>query len=716
MANTFQGSQGKSFDLSHSPQEKNVLQIGWQRKGYVLLGILAGLALGAVAFVLIPPSYESKAQLLVIRKWPDPVTGVDHRRLDEDYLATHQALLRSPMLVDRAARKGTVAELACFAQAKEDQAEAVLAAFSVTRSKALGRASDNVLSLAFQAPEPEQSAAALEAIIESYRDFLDETYRNTSQVTLKLIAQAKDEVHKEVTAREAAYLQFRKEAPLLWKGKDNTTLRQERLASIENKRATVMIRKVELEGQLAAIDSSFKKGGDRDALIGMIAFWASQTEVNKTGHLTLQEQLYPLLMEEQKVLQVHGTKSAEAEAIRKRIEITQTFLANPTVPWRPGVESTKESVPAPDPIEAYRRSCQQQLEHCKATEELLGDLFQKEHKSARELTSFELEDEGYRSEIERGKKLHESLIKQLAQIDLVKDMGGYEAQVISPPAAGKMVRPKALLVFPVAAFMGILAGLGLAFLAEIKDKSFRTPDEVRGSLGLPVVGHIPYFKAARRPRSNGAADGAALDRMLCVHHDPASPQAEAIREVRAVLHFGAQGHGCKVVQVTSPAEGEGKTVLAANLAVSLAQAGKRVLLIDADLRTPRLHHVFGLRADAGLGDALAGQAEASRLIQPSGIPGLSVLPCGAIPANAADLLMSPRLDEILRGVREQYDFVLVDSSALLTASDPRLVAQCVDGILLNVRLASNSRPAAERARELLETHKVPVIGVVGVAH
>jgi capsular exopolysaccharide synthesis family protein len=204
----------------------------------------------------------------------------------------------------------------------------------------------------------------------------------------------------------------------------------------------------------------------------------------------------------------------------------------------------------------------------------------------------------------------------------------------------------------------------------------------------------------------------ALDPLLCAYGRPGSAEAEAYRGVRTALYFGIGGDGCKVVQITSPDEGDGKTLLAANLAVTIAGSGKRVVLVDADLRRPCLHRLFGLPAESGLASVLAGEAEIPGAVRPSGVPGLWVLPCGPRPPNPAELLTSPRLPELLASLRERFDFVLLDTSALLAVSDPGAVAPRADGVLLVVRVGKNNRPQAERAREMLSALQATVAGVV----
>src|SRR5262249_50834335 len=147
-------------------------------------------------------------------------------------------------------------------------------------------------------------------------------------------------------------------------------------------------------------------------------------------------------------------------------------------------------------------------------------------------------------------------------------------------------------------FLGLLAGVGLGYLAESSDKSFRTPQEIRRRLGLPVVGHIPTLVGDAEAARKVQAGQDVLDPLLCSHYRPKSVEAEAYRAVRTSLYFSTQGEGHKVIQVTSPDMGDGKSTLIANLAISIAQSGKKVLLIDGDCRRPRLHKIFALPAPA----------------------------------------------------------------------------------------------------------------------
>jgi capsular exopolysaccharide synthesis family protein len=168
------------------------------------------------------------------------------------------------------------------------------------------------------------------------------------------------------------------------------------------------------------------------------------------------------------------------------------------------------------------------------------------------------------------------------------------------------------------------------------------------------------------------------------------------------------------MQFTSPCKGEGKTTLATNVAISLAHSGKKVLLIDADFRRPRLHEVWGLPNEVGFTSVLSGQATPPEAIQPTDLPSLSVLPSGPLPISPSELLSSGKVQEQLASLRAAYDFILVDTPPLLSVSDPTVVAPFVDAIVLTLGVDKQSRPNAQRAQTLLNSLGLDrkVLGVV----
>ena len=207
--------------------------------------------------------------------------------------------------------------------------------------------------------------------------------------------------------------------------------------------------------------------------------------------------------------------------------------------------------------------------------------------------------------------------------------------------------------------LGALLGLIMITLAEWSDKSFRSPAEIRQRLGLAVIGHIPHIR--NLPATNPDVP-AELDPVLVTALRPRSTESEAYRGLRTQLYFSTQGRGHQVIQVTSPTPGDGKSTIAGNLAISIAQSGKKTVLIDCDFRKPRIHKMFAVASsDAGLASVVAGVGTIAEAVIASGVPNLDLLTCGPRPANPAELLTSPQFHDTLTKLRELYEFVIIDT-------------------------------------------------------
>jgi succinoglycan biosynthesis transport protein ExoP len=706
--------QGKAAHASSAGL--SLVSVVWRHKSLVCLGLVVGLGLAALYYFQAPPSFESKAKVLVVQRRPDSVTGIDTRRLSlgEDYASAHQEIVKSPSIIEKAIAKHHLETLTAFTpEEKENLTEAIGKRLTVKAGKTPTGAGNNILDLACQIRVPEEASLLLGSLLDSYRDFLDETYRAQSEDTLDRVKKTRDDLERELAQKKAAYREFRLKSPLITTSKEpSSRFRYDGLQTIQAKRAAVQLRRAELQSQLTAVEKARQEGLDPAAILGMIADQVNdRTEPEsprRTTGVLVQEQLMLFLAEEQKLLSTYGPDHPEVQSIRKKIDIAREMATRPSAAWRKPAPADGKG-PRTDAVEEHVRFLKQRLQQVEDTDRLLAELYEKEYKAAKELSNCEVEDELQHDDIERTQKIYDTLVTRLQDVRLVRDVGGYDAKIIASPSAPKKVWPLGIVVFPAGLLLGVVLGWGLASLADATEKSLRTVEDVRRCLGLPVVGSVPPL--SRGPVRPAAQGTPVLHPLLCTYHRSRSAEAEAFRAVRTALYFSSAGEH-KVLQITSPGIGEGKSLLAANLAVSIAQSGKRVLLIDADMRKPRVHQLFGVTAERGLSSVLRGEADLPEAVQEGPAPGLWLLPCGPVPSNPSELLSAPRFEELLNLLRDQYDFVLLDTPPLLSVTDPGAVAPRVDGVLLTVRLARKGRLAAERAKEVLGTLGANVVGVV----
>jgi capsular exopolysaccharide synthesis family protein len=201
--------------------------------------------------------------------------------------------------------------------------------------------------------------------------------------------------------------------------------------------------------------------------------------------------------------------------------------------------------------------------------------------------------------------------------------------------------------------------------------------------------------------------------MLCTYYEPRSLSAESFRTLRTALYFNSLGESSRVTQVTGAGAEDGASTVAANLAISLAQTGKRVLLIDADLRKQRQHQMFGIACpETGLAAIIASDVEPGDAICQTAVDNLWLLPAGPLPEGPCELFTSPRFGELINLVRDSYDHVLIDTEPLLVASDPCVIASQTDGVVLTLRLTRDSRQRAKRAKQMLDRLDASMLGIV----
>lgn len=703
-----------------APAEKwaylDLLGLVQRRKGRIALGVFAGVALAAAACAVIGPWYEASARLLVIRKRLDttPLSGAPQGHLPEDYLSTHILIITSPKIVGRAIENGDLAKLAGLGD-KEEPARAILDSLQVTRDppKPGVVPSNEILNLSFRGRFRDDCGRVLESIITSYQEFLQEAYRNRSAEALELIRRAKDEGQKDLEVKQAAYRAFLQKSPQFVKGKDGKSPQEERLLEIDARLAAGRVRRAEVESALAAVDKVRRGKGTDGEMLQVLAAVRSDREAPAPAFLrhaetrvargipqgTLGEELAQLQLQEGKLLEEWGADHPEVRSTRARIEHLRSLLVpmarTPGMPPRGGAREREL-------VAVKLELLKQDLNEAKRAEKVFEELFEHEQGEAKAAALLAIEDGFHRKRIEQAEVLYDSIIKQLKEIDATRDYGSFDTYVLAAPQRGRWVIKKVLLVFGLGLLGGLLAGLAWAGLSELTDTSLRRPEEVGSLFNVPVLGNIPVATAARE----------TADPILSACCRPDSSAAEAYRGVRTALYVRTRTEGGKVIQVTSPDPGDGKTTVAANLAASVALSGRKVLLIDADFRSPRLEKAYGMSAEVGLSSLLRGTAVTAEAVRRTEVEGLSILASGSVPPNPAEVLASPHLRALFREVAAAYDFVFVDTPPLLAVTDAMVVAAEADAVLLTVPLAKNGRPRAKRAKEILETAGARVLGVV----
>ncbi len=698
-----------------------VLTILWRRKALVSFGLVVGLVVGILVYAQRPPVYQTTAQVMVIKKRGDPlpIAGGDPRlSYVEDYVSSHLVVIRSSVIVERAIKKRNLQNLRSFA-GQGDPTGAILASLVAARDgKDSTSGPNNIINLSYRGPVADECPMVLNAVIESYQNFLNEAYHNVSDETLNTIRAERDRLKREYEEAKKDYKTFRDQVPsLVFKGSDGINVNRKAVNDLEADLTLLKARKTKVQGELATIDRALKAGEGRERVLALVVPMPTEPRIQVVSDFpTVRERLMVVQAEKEKLMQGrgYGEGHPDVKALNSQIQRFENYLQE--------MESLQKqrNVPSADRIErAFPDPLEREISLRKFELDTIETVEKEKIKQLAYVKDEAIKMDTYeRNEAEKREK-EASTLKQLDltttrlhEMDRVREAGGFDAQILGRPGPGGKASPNLYQFLLGGCLVGLLAGLGMAYLMEAADKSFRTPEEIRRQLGLPVVGHIPLLTPDEEAAGKIAAGQLVPDPLLCCYYRPRSVEAEAYRAVRTALYFSVDGEGHKVIQITSPNQSDGKSTLASNLAIAIAQSGKKVLLVDADCRRPRQHKVLGLSASIGLASVLTGQVDLEAAILATAVEGLSLLPCGPLPPNPAELLTSPRFPELLAELRQRYDFVLVDTPPLLAVTDPCVVAARVDGVLLTIRMSRKARPNAMRAREILATLGAKILGVV----
>ena len=301
---------------------------------------------------------------------------------------------------------------------------------------------------------------------------------------------------------------------------------------------------------------------------------------------------------------------------------------------------------------------------------------------------------------EANRQMFEALLKRTQETGISEELKAGNIRVVDQAETPRApVSPNTFNNLLIALLGGLGLAVGLAFAFEYGDDRIKNPDELKKSLGLPFLGMVPalFDKSITNPLITGGAPNLFN---------------ESIRSIRTNVLFSSADEGSRLVVVTSSAPGEGKTAVSTNLSLALAQAGHRVLLIDGDMRKPRVHEVFAQTLAPGLSNLLVGDKQLSDTIRESPQQGLWLMPAGTFPPNPAELLGSKKFRDLTAYLQQHFDWVIIDTPPVMAVTDASITANLAHGVLFVVGAEMTSKRVAQRAVEQLEMSQAKFLGVV----
>lgn len=328
---------------------------------------------------------------------------------------------------------------------------------------------------------------------------------------------------------------------------------------------------------------------------------------------------------------------------------------------------------------------------------------ERREKDALELSKMKVQYDVLTRKAQKNKVLFDYVLERVKETDIIgKDKSQNISVVDTAIVPLKPIKPRWMLTLFVGVVGGLAVAFGLAFFVNYLDDSIKSQDDVETYLKLGFLGYVPNIKT-----------NSVVERDLQAHLHPQSSAAEGFRTVRAAIALSPKAESFQCVAVTSTIPSEGKSLVASNLAIVLAQTGLKTLLVDADLRRPSVHKSFQLQSPVGLSSYLNEKvSRIDELVHASEVPNLDVICCGAIPASPAELLSSKRMAEFLREVRQRYERVILDCPPVSAVSDPLLVASQADGVIFVMKFNKIRREHARKSVQRIQDAGIRILGAV----
>ncbi|MFH0813616.1 MAG: polysaccharide biosynthesis tyrosine autokinase, partial [Pseudomonadota bacterium] len=398
---------------------------------------------------------------------------------------------------------------------------------------------------------------------------------------------------------------------------------------------------------------------------------------------------------------IQELKARHIELTGKYDKLSQKYGAEHPIMVRLSSEINTVKNKTSQEIRKIAQSIEIEYRIAAAKETSILEAMEEKKKEALELNQKQIQYNVLKREVETNRSLYESLLKRVKETSISEGLEATNIMVADPARVpDHPVKPRKAMNILLSIIVGLTLGVGLAFFFEYLDNTIKSPEEVTRYLKIPFLGVVGRFK--KDSDTSGKAE-------LIAHFQPKSNFSEAFRTIRTNLLFSSPDNEKRVLLITSVLPLEGKTFLAANLAITFAQIGKKVLLIDADLRKPRIHTIFNLERSSGLSELLVGKESTIHSVD---IPELKVITAGTIPPNPAELLGSKKMKDLIEKAKDKFDAIVIDSPPLLSVTDAVEIATLSDGVIVIVRAESTPRPAIQRGIQHLTDVDAKVIGCV----
>ena len=532
--------------------------------------------------------------------------------------------------------------------------------------------------------KPQRAALIANTVADTYIEYNLDYKLEGARSAMAWLAEQESELKRQLEHSELRLYQYKKDRNLLAVSLDDKqSMLSQNLANVNAKLTELHIKLLEMDAKRKMIESARDNIADKETL----------PEIREKGAIEKLHDSYVQLSKEYADLSSrYGPSYPKMKSLKGEMDTI-----------RSAYEQEVDGV-----LATFQKSYRELLDN----ERSLKQLMEQQKKEAIELSKIEVEYKPLQRSAEQEDKMYGIIAARQKEIDITGPMKANNVRVLERAVVPNIpVRPKPVQNLLLGLMIGLGTGIGLAFAIEALDNTLKTQQDVEQFLGTPVLGLVPIIGAAPRAEALQQNDN-LRERDLGVFLDPKSVAAECCRSIRTNILFMSPDRPLRIMVITSPSPQEGKTTTAINLGVTMAEAGSRVLIVDTDMRRPRLHRSFGVPNQTGISTVIVGKATLEEAIKHTDVPNLDVLPCGPVPPNPSELLHTDRFGVVLADMARLYDRIILDSPPTSAVTDPAVLGNLADGVVLIIKAGETTREAAMHARRQLATAKARLFGVV----
>jgi succinoglycan biosynthesis transport protein ExoP len=664
-------------DETRGSELREYLRI-FDRRKWIILVTFALIVSGGVAWTHFQtPVYEARISVLIKERQYGRGTPLEEAaalgRVEAPVnIATEIQIMRSPGLAAKAAEHFEEAATPRLVQTVD---------IRVPKGT-------NIAEISATSPEPQAARDYVQALAQAYRDYTLERNQAEAERARSFVEGRIAVVGRQLQEAEDRLEEFRSQHGIAAANEATTqlTARIEALAE-QHRRAGA---------EVAALSAQ------RKALSSRLAEEPSETVTETVGAnpalVQLQQERIELENSRAELLATHEPTSRRVAQIDRQIEAIDERIAEEED--REVTEEVRATNPVHQDLTRELATTASAVDAAAAREQALGGTLREEEARLAQMPAIEVELARLQREVQAQEGTYSTLLATLEDLKIAEASKLPSADLISSevPTPTEPIRPQPRRNLLVSIGLGILLGLLTALLTEYVDDKFRTLEAIEEETGLPLLGGLPRVEGQARPIVPALAESTT------------SPISQAADSIWANVQFCGVDEAVRVILVTSPGVGEGKTTLAANLAIAAAKSGNSVIIVDGDLRRPVLHRALGVDSSRGLTNALAGGMSLDGVLQATEVENLRVLAAGPVPPNPVELLSSDSMQRLLEELRGLANVVIVDTPPLLVVPDAQILSRRTDGVVLLVRIGRTSRDALKRAVEMVDRAGGRVLG------